>query len=102
MKDLPHHIKKLNRQVIRSTHREELEDEAFDLSMPSPPEWERTERQKKKQAKARMRIERNARTPSPMTPEERNKKMQERVPVFDRNSAKPKSCRPSHKKSPPL
>jgi hypothetical protein len=100
MKDLPHHVKKLNRRVIRSVHREEMEDEAFDLAMPSPPPRKQTERQIKKQAKERMRKERTSRTPTPLNPEERAKKMVKRVPIFDRNSAKPKVTRPTKKKTP--
>ncbi len=30
MKDLAHHLKKLNRRIIRSAHREEMEEEAFE------------------------------------------------------------------------
>lgn len=103
MKDLPHHLKKLNRQIIRSLHREELDEEAYSLemSMPSPYDWERTQRQIKKQAKARMRKERLSRTATPLTPEEREKKMSHRVPIFDRtNHAMPKMAKPTRKKTP--
>lgn len=101
MKDLPHHIKKLNRRIIRSIHRLELEEEAYDLTMPSPPPRKQTKRQLKKQAKERMRQERNSRTPTPLTPEEREKKMSDRVPVFDRlNQAKPRTMKPTKKKTP--
>jgi hypothetical protein len=97
MKDLPHHIKKLNRRVVRSVHREEMDEEAFDLIPPR----KQSERQIKKQAKERIRQEKNARAPSPLTPEERNRKMKNRVPVFDRlNDAKPKAALPSRKKTP--
>ena len=103
MKDLPHHLKKLNRRVIRSFHREELDDEAYglEMAMPSFPNWKRSERQIKKQTKAKIRQERLARTPTPLTPEERDKKMSHRVPVFDRlNNAKPKMAKPTRKKTP--
>lgn len=99
MKDLPHHIKKLNRQVIRSEHREEMEDEAYSLIVPSPPK-KQTQRQIKKQAKEQMTKSRELRTPTPLNPEERNKKMAKRVPIFDRNNAKPKTAKPSRKKTP--
>jgi len=36
MKDLAHHLKKLNRQIIRSAHREEMEEEAFEEQEPLP------------------------------------------------------------------
>jgi hypothetical protein len=101
MKDLPHHIKKLNRRVIRSVHREEGAEELPDIP-PRPP----TERAKKKKAKQKVKSERLARTPSGPTPEERNKVMkggrQGRVPIFDRNSAAPKHAPPSKKKRPKI
>ena len=101
MKDLPHHIKKLNRQVIRSVHRLEMEEEAYDLSLPSPPPRQQSERQIKKQAKARIRKEKMARTPTPLTPDERDKKMANRVPIFDRTShVKPRTTKPTKKKTP--
>ena len=87
MKDLPHHMKKLNRRVVRSVHRLELEDEQFSEKMPNPPsERVRPKAQLRKQAKAKMKKERLARTPSVPTAEEKNKKMKDRVPVFDRLS----------------
>ena len=92
MKDLPHHIKKLNRRVIRSAHREELAEEEYEIS--GQP-WSQTKRQVKKQAKQKIKEEKLARTPHPPTPEERNQKMKHRVPIFDRNNAKPKSARPT-------
>lgn len=103
MKDLPHHIKKLNRRIIRSIHREELDEEAYglEMKMPSPPNWKKTERQIKKQAKAQIRKERISRTPTPLTPEQKEKKMIHRVPVFDRtNNAKPKTTKATRKKTP--
>ena len=101
MKDLPHHMKKLNRKVIRSTHREEKEEETYDVAPPLPSRAERPIGQLKKQAKAKLRKERMARTPTPLTPEEREKKLAARVPVFDRiNKAKPKVAKPTQKKTP--
>ncbi len=99
MKDLPHHMKKLNRLIIRSEHREEVEDEAYSMKMPSPPR-KQTARQVKKQAKAKLTKSRNARTPTPLTPEERNKKMRKRVPVFDQNKPGRKIAKPTRKKTP--
>lgn len=99
MKDLPHHIKKLNRRVIRSIHREEMEEEQYDLTPPIPPR-KQTARQIKKQAKEKVKKEKIARAPTPLSPEERNRKMKKRVPIFDRNNAKPKAAKPSQKKTP--
>ena len=98
MKDLPHHRQQLNKKILRSLHREEVKEEQFPEIPPRPL----TERQKKKQAKERVKQEKLARPPHLLTPEEKNKKMLERVPVFDRiNHAKPKEgARPTHKKTP--
>jgi len=100
MKDLPHHLKKLNRQILRSLHREETDEEAYEVSTPRKP----TERQIKKQAKEKRRKERFARAPSSPDPEAQNRAMKHRVPVFDQNNAaKPRSgARPTHKKTPPI
>lgn len=100
MKDLPHHIKKLNRHVIRSLHREELEEEAYDLLTPPPPQKRLTAKQAKKQAKEREKQKRQTRAPNPPTLEEKNKKMKHRVPIFDRNSQSPKRAKASQKKKP--
>lgn len=99
MKDLPHHIKKLNRNIIRSARREEMEEE-----LPEIPTWPDSKAEKRKKQKREMRAERKARVPTGKTPEQRNKEMKKgRVPVFDRtNNAKPKHARSSKKKSPPI
>lgn len=94
MKDLPHHIKKLNRRVIRSMRREEME------ALPEIPTQTPTERELKRQAKQKMRDERLSHVSSDLTPDQRNKKMRARVPIFDRNNAEPKHTRSSKKKSP--
>jgi hypothetical protein len=97
MKDLPHHIKKLNRRVIRDMHRDEMQE-----MLPDVPKWEQTEAQKKKQAKIKQRDEKKARPPVEMSDEERNKKMKHRTPVFDRNNAAPKAAKKSQKKTPKI
>ena len=101
MKDLPHHIKKLNRRVLRSI-RHEMEEEAdYEETMPSPPNWKPTERQIKKQAKIKERDEREQRAPVHLSIAEKNRKMKHRVPVFDRNSkAHLKTAKPTQKKTP--
>lgn len=95
MKDLPHHIKKLNRRIIRSMHREEMED-----TLPEVPTWPETERQQKKKAKIKMRDETRSRPTSDKTPEQKNRAMKERVPIFDKNNAAPKHAKPTSKKTP--
>lgn len=99
MKDLPHHIKKLNRRIVRSMHRESMEEE-----LPELPTWPVTKRQEKKKAKIKMREETRARPSSAKTPEERNKIMKGgrkgRIPVFDQNKGTAKRANPSKKKTP--
>ena len=89
MKDLPHHIKQLNRKMIRSARRssEEMGEE-----LPEVPTWPETVLERRKKAKRTMAKKRKARVPTGKTPEERNKEMKKgRVPVFDRtNHPKPK------------
>jgi len=99
MKDLPHHMKKLNRRVIRSMHREEMDEEAYD-EMAEIPTQAVTARQRRKKAKIRMRQETLSHTPMKPTSEQRNRKMKKRVPIFDRNNAAPKHARPTKKKVP--
>lgn len=101
MKDLPHHIKKLNRSVIRSMHREAVLEE----SLPEIPARPQSAKQKKKQAKLQVKKEKLSRPSSKPTPQERNKIMKGgrngRVPIFDRtNNSTPKRTRPSKKKTP--
>jgi len=130
MKDLAHHLKKLNRRVIRSAHREEMEEEAWDAAeemaaeKTAPPIKKLTKKtgkrksasapkkrvaganklktkQLKKQAKSQVTKARKKRAPTPKTPEEQNRLMKKRVPVFDRNNEKPKmGARASKKKMP--
>ena len=110
MKDLAHHMKKLNRRVIRSSHREELQEELWDQSPPALPvrapstplAQPKTVRQVKKQAKTKVAKARKARPATPLTPEQKNRKMKKRVPVFDRkNKATPKKgARKTAKKTP--
>lgn len=103
MKDLPHHLKKLNRKILRSFHREELENEGFVESLPPIPVREQTEREMKKIKKRAHLKEREERIPVHLTEEERNRKMKKRVPVFDRiNHAKPRFSKPSQKKMPKI
>jgi hypothetical protein len=87
MKDIAHHMKKLNRQVIRSERRMEMKDEAHARNLPSSPPWSnRPKSQLRKQAKAKMRKSREEHISSDLTPEQKNRKMKHRVPIFDRTS----------------
>jgi hypothetical protein len=98
MKDLPHHMKKLNRRVIRSSLREP--EEELPENMPGLPPFQKSEEEKRKIEKREMRDLTTSRTPIHDTPDERNRKMKRRVPVFDRNNAVPKRARPTKKKTP--
>ncbi len=100
MKDLPHHIKKLNRQVVRSEHRDEMEEEAYSGEVLKAPAQEQTPRQVKKQAKQRKAKENASRVHNALTPEEKNKKMAKRVPNIESNKAKTPTTRPTRKKTP--
>jgi hypothetical protein len=92
MKDLPHHIKKLNRQIVRSTRRIEAQE-----ALPDVPNWPDSDRQKRKKAKLRRRHGVIGQHPSE---EERNQIQKKgRVPIFDRNNAPPKHAKPSPKKT---
>ncbi|MEN9654282.1 MAG: hypothetical protein RL235_394 [Chlamydiota bacterium] len=97
MKDIPHHLKKLNRRVIRSARREGAQEEsAYLYVMP-----ERPARQLRQQVRARIRAERTRRVPGVLSAEEKQKRMSNRVPVFDRlNSGRIKGTRSTHKKTP--
>jgi len=94
MKDLPHHMKKLNRRVIRSNLRDKEEE------LPGLPPFRESEEEARKMEKRKMRNDVSSRTPIHDTEEERNRKMKHRVPIFDRNNAEPKRARPSKKKTP--
>lgn len=39
MKDIPHHIKKFIRKIVRSERRQEMEDPSYVENLPSPPPW---------------------------------------------------------------
>ena len=99
MKDLPHHLKKLNRRVIRDLHRLERDE---GLELPDLPPRKQTERELKKIAKRKLRAEREARAPSDLTPDERNRKMKHRVPIFAWDNNPKLKINRSKKKTPPL
>lgn len=102
MKDLPHHLKKLVRKEMRTAQREAKQLEEYEFLDQNPYDREQTSKELKKQKKRRDLKERKARTPTPLTPNEKNKKMRNRVPVFDRtNNQKPKKgAKPTQKKTP--
>lgn len=97
MKDLARHLKKLNRKILRSFYREELEN--MNLKEKSAPQEEMRQPTKKTKKKADLK-DRLHRSHQP-TAAEKNKKMKKRVPVFDRiNNAKPRHTKASQKKTP--
>lgn len=99
MKDLPHHVKKLNHKVIRSAHQEEMQGK----EMPEIPNWADSKKTKRKKAKQAQKEERKSHIASHKSPEERNKEMKSgRVPVIEKNNATPPHNPPSRKKSPPI
>jgi hypothetical protein len=104
MKDLPHHMKKLNRRVIRSEHRlieNEIDNMEEESIATHPTHIERPKEQLRKQAKSEMRKETLAHTPEHPTSAERNNEMKHRVPIFDRlNNPRPKAGARSKKKTP--
>jgi hypothetical protein len=99
MKDLPHHIKKLNRRVIRSARREEVEE-----TLPDIPAWPDSKAERRKKEKREMKAAREAHIPSNKSPEERNREMKNgRVPVFAwDNKGKVKHTRATKKKTPKI
>lgn len=96
MKDLPHHMKKLNRRVIRSSLREAEEG----MASAEYPRFIESREETRKEVKRKMRDTRTSRTPIHDTPDERNRKMKHRAPIFDRNNAKPRIAKPTKKKTP--
>lgn len=90
MKDLPHHIKKLNRQVIRSAHHEQMEEDFFDAAYRK----EMTPHQIKKQKKEVQKQARSRRVPSDKTPDEQNAIRKHRTPQrVDRPAKTPRPSR---------
>lgn len=99
MKDLPHHMNKLNRRVIRSSLREKTAEET---ETPVLPPFHDSREETRKKEKLKMRDETRSHTPIHDSVEERNQKMKHRVPVFDRNNALPKVMKPTKKKTPKI
>lgn len=65
-------MKKLNRQVVRSEHRVEMNEKSDQREVLKAPTQEQTPRQAKKQAKQRKAKENGSRTHIALTPEEKN------------------------------
>ena len=99
MKDLPHHMKKLNRRIIRSSLRETPEESA---EIPGLPHFRESTEEARKKEKLKMRDDTRSHTPIHASIEERNRKMKHRTPVFDRNNAIPKMAKPTKKKTPKI
>ena len=99
MRDLANHLKKFNRKVIRSLHRELSEEEDSSKGEPFP---HRSPAGQRKKMKRELRKERLAHVPTHPSEEERNRAMKKRVPIFDRNTAPPRFAPPTKKKTPRL
>lgn len=102
MKDLPHHMQKLNRRVIRDANREDHHEEVFELNADlNLPPRSMPPAQLKKQGKIRRAKQRNEHIPIAKTPDEQNKLIAKRNPVFfSKNHQKPKTTRATRKKTP--
>lgn len=71
MKDLPHHIQKLNRRIIHDAHREGIEEKIFE---PVPElHRSRPQEQLRKEGKTRLSKARHEHVLMPKTPEIQNK-----------------------------
>lgn len=76
MKDLPHHMKKLNRKIVRSAHREELEVEGFEAAYRKPV----TIKQAKKNKKEAQKSQEEHHIPFTQTPDVQNDQKKHRTP----------------------
>lgn len=92
MKDLPHHIKKLNRKIIRSANRENHKEEQELLIEEESSHRSKASSQKKKKAKQAKKAQEEKRVPHPETPETKNEMEKHRTPV-----RKPRSHQPPKK-----
>ena len=90
MKDLPHHMEKTNHKVIHSSKQEQAHQK-----LPEVPNWPETEKQMKKKEKIRLKRRGDKRNVHKLTPDEQNKKMNERVPDYGRITTK-KSIATTH------
>lgn len=96
MQDLPHHMKKLNRKVLRSERLDPKPEELY--VTPAPIRPKSTEKRLYKQA---MRKAKQAHIPEAPSIEERNREMKFRVPIWDKDSHQhPKVQKPTRKKTP--
>jgi len=103
MKDLAHHLKKLNSKILRAFHKEEAENKDLAKNLPSPPQQKQTEREMKKIKKREALKIREERTPLHLSKEEKNKKMKQREPVFGKtNKGKLNFNKASKKKTPKI
>jgi hypothetical protein len=86
MKDVPHHMMKFMRKVIKKNiASEEEEEEAGEelLKEQAVPPSKKQNRKKKKEA---IKQTREARIPSDLTPEEKNKEFKKRTPIIRERS----------------
>lgn len=92
MKDLRHHVKQLNRKVLRSERREEETDaEIEEKLLQSSMRKEDSSLQARKKEKHLQKQHKEVHIPHPKTPEEKNQKMRERTPIIRDRSHNPPS-----------
>ena len=88
MKDVPHHMKKLNKKVLRSENGKEVEQEEGLLQ--ASLRKEDSEKQKKKKEKIERRKQAFEKAPPLLSEEDKNEKMKHRTPIKKERSHKTK------------
>ncbi len=94
MRDLPHHVKQLNRKVVRSERRESKEEEELEQKLlKEKARSEETKSQARKKEKLSQKKKAKSHVPHPQTPEERNDLMAKRVPIIRERSHRPRTSK---------
>lgn len=85
MKDIPHHMKKLNRKVIKSPEEIKVSNEEMQEAFSIP----KSDKQKKKQGKLARKKQRELSHPHFESIDEQNKDMNKRIPIIREREHKP-------------
>jgi len=94
MRDLPHHVKQLNKKVIRSERRESKKEEELEQKLlEEKARFEETTSQARKKQKLGQKKKAKSHVPHPQTPEERNTLMNKRVPIMRERSHHPRTTK---------
>lgn len=94
MKDLPHHVKQLNRKIVRSERRESQEEaEKEEALLKKKTKFPETKYQTRKKAKLDKKQKNKEYIPHPQSPEERNELMNKRVPIIRKRSHRPRTSK---------